>query len=113
MKVDYDSEAHSLLFEFRPSRGREDGDYVEEMSTGECFVHVHEGRAQGIQLLHADGDISPLDEAATRFDLDAEGLRAAAQAALTAPDREILIEVGRDLTLEDEPVPTGATRPSG
>jgi hypothetical protein len=39
---------------------------------------------------------------AERFDLDAEGLRAAAHAALAAPDREIRIEVGKRLPLSDE-----------
>jgi hypothetical protein len=113
MKVDYDSEAHSLLFEFSDFRPIEDGDYSEELADSSCIVRVHEGRAEGILLLYADKDISRLDEAAERFDLDADGLRAAARAALAAPDREIKIEVGKDLTLEDDPVPTGATRPSG
>ena len=47
-------------------------------------------------------DIGPLDEAAERFDLDAEALRAAARAALAAPDREIRIEVGKDLEVAGE-----------
>lgn len=45
----------------------------------------------------ADDDIARLDEAAKRFELDAEGLRAGASAALAAPDREIRIEVGKGL----------------
>ena len=67
-----------------------------------CIVWFHDDRPESIQLLGADRDITPLDEAAERFDLDAEALRAAARAALTAPDREIRIEVGKRLHLESE-----------
>lgn len=91
MKVDYDSEGKSLLFEFEDS---ENYDRVEELSTGECIVWTLGDRATSIQLLGADKHIEPLDEAAERFELDAEGLRAAARAALAAPDREITIELG-------------------
>jgi hypothetical protein len=108
MKVDYDSEAKSLLFEFGEFREREDGDYVEEVAGGICIVWFHDGRPESIQLLGADTDIAPLDEAAERFELDAEGLRAAARAALEAPDREITIEVGRRLPLSDEEEPETA-----
>jgi hypothetical protein len=93
MKVDYDSEGHSLLFEFGEPG---ECDHVEELSTGECFVWVLDGKANSIQLLDADRDISPLDEAAERFHFDATSLRAAARAALAAPDHEIRIEVGRE-----------------
>ncbi|HVX32374.1 MAG TPA: hypothetical protein VHA80_04465 [Solirubrobacterales bacterium] len=94
MKVDYDSEGHSLLFEFGEFRHFEEGDHVEELSGGTCLVWVHGSAAGSIQLLGADKDITPLDEAAERFELDADALRAAARAALAAPDREIKIEVG-------------------
>jgi len=91
MKVDYDSEGHSLLFEFG-AFGKDD--HTEEMATGECFVWVLDGHATSIQLLDADRSLEPLDEVAERFALDVDALRAAAQAALAAPDREITIEVG-------------------
>jgi hypothetical protein len=102
MKVDYDPEAKSILFEFGESCVFEDGDYVEEVADGMCIVWFHEDRPESIQLLGADHDITPLDEAAERFDLDAEGLRAGARAALSAPHREIRIEVGRNLADEEE-----------
>jgi hypothetical protein len=102
MKVDYDSEAKSLLFEFGEFRESEDGDYVEELAGGMCIVWFHDGHPESIQLLGGDTHIAALDEAADRFGLDAEGLKAAAQAALAAPNREILIEVGRRLPLSDE-----------
>lgn len=101
MKVDYDPEARSLFFEFGEFREREDGDYVEELAGGMCIVWFHDDRPESIQLLGADTYMAALDEAAERFELDADGLRAAARAALAAPDREITIEVGRRLPLGD------------
>ncbi len=94
MKVDYDSEGRSLLFEFDEAGEADDRDYVEELAGGICIVWLHADRPESIQLLGADQHIEPLDEAADRFELDAEGLRAAARAALAAPDREITIELG-------------------
>jgi hypothetical protein len=94
MKVDYDSEGKSLLFEFGEFREAEDGDYVEELAGGVCIVWIHDDQPESIQLLGADKRIELLDEAAERFELDAESLRAAARAALAAPDREITIELG-------------------
>lgn len=94
MKVDYDSEAKSLLFEFGERRVFEDGDRVELLADDDCIVWIHDGCPESIQLLGADKDITPLDEAAERFDLNADCLRAGAQAALGLPDREITFDVG-------------------
>lgn len=102
MKVDYDPEAKSILFEFGEFRVSEDGDYVEEVAGGMCIVWFHEDRPESIQLLGADHDITPLDEAAERFGLDSVGLRAGASAALAAPNREIRIEVGKNLAEEEK-----------
>jgi hypothetical protein len=99
MKVDYDSEGRSLLFEFGNS---EDYDHVEELSSGECIVWVLADHAVSIHLLGADKDIAVLDKAAETFDLDAEVLRAAALAALAAPDREITIEVSQKRLVGNE-----------
>ena len=47
-----------------------------------------------LQLLYPDlGLDEPLSAAAGRYGLDAEALRAAAQAALAAPDRVITLDV--------------------
>jgi hypothetical protein len=93
MKVDYDSEAHSILFEFGGFRYSEKGDRVELLGDDQCVVGIREGRVRDIQLLNADHhDFTLLDQAAERFRLDAGALKAAAAAALAAPDREI--EVG-------------------
>jgi hypothetical protein len=122
MKVDYDSQAHSILFEFGGLHYFEEGDFVRLLGDDQCIVGFHDGHVGHIQLLDADRGISLLDEAAERFGLDAEALRAAAHAALAAPDREINIEVGKDLAAEHaeaeaaraaQLAPTGVTRPSG
>jgi hypothetical protein len=114
VKVDYDPEARSLLFEFGEFREHEEGDYTETLAGGSCIVWFHNDRPESIQLLGADKDIEPLDEAAERYGLDAEGLRAAARAALAAPDREIRIEVGPNLAdLEREAEAAAATPRSG
>jgi hypothetical protein len=122
MKVDYDSEAHSILFEFGSFHVFEEGDYVELLGDDQCIVGFHDGRVDNIQLLNVDGDLTLLDEAAVRFGLDAEALGAAARAALAGPDREINIEVGKDLAAEHaeaetaratQLASTGVTRPSG
>lgn len=105
MKVDYDSEGRSLLFKFSES---DDCDDTEDVAGGICIVGLYNDRPKSIQLLGADKDLTPLDEAAERFQLDAEGLRAAARAALAAPDREIRIEVGGRLPLGDEEEPEAA-----
>jgi hypothetical protein len=102
VKVDYDSEAHSLLFEFGEFHHFEPGDYSEILGDDQCIVGFHQGHVGHIQVLNVEEDITILDEAAERFDLDAEGLRAGARAALAAPDREIRIEVGGNLTDEEK-----------
>jgi hypothetical protein len=114
MKVDYDSEGRSLLFEFEGFPEPDDRDDTEDLAGGICLVTHREGRPIFVQLLSADRDITPLDEAAERFGLDAEGLRAGASAALAAPDREIRIEVGQNLAdAEREAEAAAATRRSG
>jgi hypothetical protein len=114
MKVDYDPEAKSILFEFGEFRESEAGDYVEQLAGGMCLVWFHNDRPESIQLLGDDRYIAALDEAAERFDLDAEALRAAARAALAAPDREINIDVGKNLAdAEREAEEAAATPRSG
>jgi hypothetical protein len=104
MKVDYDPEASSLLIEFDGS-GADD---TEDVAGGVCLVGHCNGDPKWIQLLAADRNVAALDEAAERFGLDAEGLRAAARAAFAAPGREITIEVGKRLPLSDEEEPERA-----
>jgi hypothetical protein len=115
MKVDYDSEGRSLLFEFGEFREAEDGDDTEDLAGGICLVGHLDGRPNFIQLLSADKDITPLDDAAEQFGLDAEALQAAARAALTAPDREITIEFGQKRLVgnEAQAVGSGTTPRSG
>jgi hypothetical protein len=47
-----------------------------------------------VQLLYPDvGTIEPLTAVAKRYELDLEGLQAAAQSALAAPDRVVSLEL--------------------
>jgi hypothetical protein len=75
-------EGRSLLFKFSES---DDCDDTEDVAEGICIVGLHDDRPKNIQLLGADKDLMPPDEAAERFQLDAEGLRAAALAAGATP----------------------------
>jgi hypothetical protein len=111
MKVDYDPEARSILFEFGEFREYEEGDYTETLAGYSCIVWFHDDRPESIQLLGADKDITPLDEAAERFGLDADALRAGAQAALAAPNREIRIDIGRNLADVDREAEAAAPTP--
>ena len=61
-------------------------------------ARVRRGRSYAIgaevQLLYPDMGISePLGAVAERYDLDLEALHAAAQSALAAPDRVVVLEV--------------------
>jgi hypothetical protein len=89
MKIDYDSEGHSLLIEFGEFRYFEKSHHIEYPGGDSCIAWVDGDHPYAIQLLGADRDITPLDAAAERFGLDAEALRTAARAALAAPDREV------------------------
>jgi uncharacterized protein YuzE len=95
MKVDYDSEADALSIDLRVVHRWDDGDSVDE--GGQCNVAFAEGKIANLELLSPAKHLPLLQDAAERFDLDAQALLAAAQAGLAAPDREIVIYVGRRL----------------
>jgi|SRR5215203_1919407 len=95
MKVDYDSEADAVSIDLRVVHRWEGGDNVDDDS--QCNVSFSEGRVANVELLSPARHLDLLPVAAERFDLDAQALLAAAQAGLAAPDREIVIYVGRRL----------------
>lgn len=95
MKVDYDSEADALSIDLRVVHRWDGGDSVDE--DGQCNVAFSEGKIANVELLSPAKQLDLLRKAADRFDLDAQALFAAAQAGLAAPDREIVIYVGRRL----------------
>lgn len=95
MKVDYDSEADALSIDLRVVHRWDEGGSVD---TGEqCNLSFFQGEVANVELLSPADHLDLLAVAAERFDLDAQALLAAAQAGLAAPDRDIVIYVGRTL----------------
>ncbi len=91
MRADYDSQGDTIQIELGPVDRLDYGDY----DTG-AVVGILEGRPVYVDVIGArqSGVDQPLRAAAERYDLDAEALIAAAQAALAAPDRPITLDVG-------------------
>lgn len=93
MRADYDSEGDTVQIQLERVRQLGHG---EDVDGGSVVVGIHEGRPVCIDVLSARrcGVEGPLETAAGLYDLDAEALIAAAQAALAAPDRTVMLEVG-------------------
>jgi uncharacterized protein YuzE len=90
MKADYDSEANALLITLLEKHS----DDEENVDADEvCNVALWNGRVTSVELLYPADNLKLLRAAAERFDLDGEGLLAAARAALAAPDREVTIDL--------------------
>lgn len=94
MKADFDTQADALEIELFPI-ARAEGDEVVDDTY--CVVTFAESRPASVELLNPATHLHLLNIAAERFDLDAEALRAAAQAALAAPDRVVELEVAPTL----------------
>jgi len=95
VKADYDSEANALLITLLEGARCDDGDSVDKQEL--CNVGLVQGRVTSVELLYPADNLKLLEEAAERFDLDAQGLLAAAGAALAAPDRAVTIGLSRRL----------------
>jgi hypothetical protein len=91
MKADYDSEANALSIDLIQVEQWDDGDNVDKDE--QCNVAFSQGQVVNVELLHPAKNLELLNAAAERFDLDAEGLLAAAKAALAAPDRSVMLEL--------------------
>jgi uncharacterized protein YuzE len=93
MKAFYDSECDGLEIHFtEPMRAgyAEDLKGVPDM----CWVEVDDaGEEVGIDLLYTKDYIHLLDVAAEQYDLDIDGIKAAAAAAIAAPMRYVTVEV--------------------
>jgi hypothetical protein len=92
MKADYDSKGDTIQIDLEPV-GRVDygDDGVDEW----LVIGIRDGRPVRIDVIGTSGDVGrSLRAAARRYDLDAEALIAAARAALAAPDREVVLDVG-------------------
>jgi len=99
MRADYDSEADALSIDLLIV-DRWDGP-DDPIDDSYCHVSFAGGEPANIEILspraHPEA-IDFLDQAAERYGLDAEALRAIAKAALQAPDRIVEIKVGGKLT---------------
>ncbi len=91
MRADYDSEANALDIELVPFKYFE---RQEQVHDSYCTVGFSDGRLVDVELLTPAEHLDLLDVVAERYDLDSIALRAAAQAALAAPDRVVKLEVG-------------------
>lgn len=90
MRADYDSEANALSIDLVDARRWEGSEGVGQRVN----VAFANGEPVNVELLYPDlGLEEPLHAAADRFELDAEALIAAAQAAIAAPDRAVTLDV--------------------
>jgi hypothetical protein len=91
MRADYDSEADALSIELRQVDRL---DHQEQVDDDYCNVGIVNDTVVDVELLYPAKNLDLLLIAAERYDLDSAALRAAAQAALAAPDRVVRLEVG-------------------
>jgi hypothetical protein len=94
MKADYDSEADALSIDLVEADRCDDGFSVDKGEN--CNLALAKGRIVNVELLYPAENLELLSVAA-RFDLDGEGLLAAARAALAAPDRLVTLGLSRRL----------------
>ncbi len=90
MRADYDSKANALSIDLtEPCYWDRSEEVVSTVN-----VAIAGGRPVNVELLYPDlGLEEPLRAVAERYDLDAEALIAAAQAAIAAPDRVVTLDV--------------------
>jgi hypothetical protein len=90
MRADYDSEANAISIGIADASHADRGDEVHPRAV----VALVDGTPVEVQLLYPDlGIDEPLGAVADRYGLDREALTAAAQSALAAPDRAVVLEV--------------------
>jgi hypothetical protein len=90
MRADYDSEANALSIDLVDAPHWEGSEGVGQ----QVNVAFADGKPVNVELLYPNlGLEKPLLDAADRFELDAEALIAAAQAAIAAPDRVVTLDV--------------------
>jgi uncharacterized protein YuzE len=96
MKADYDSQANALLINLLDDGVRCDDDASVDKDE-HCNIALSKERVASVELLYPGDNLGLLAVAAERFELDAEGLLAAARAALAAPNREVTIDLSGHL----------------
>ncbi|HYH54280.1 MAG TPA: hypothetical protein VD761_09130 [Solirubrobacterales bacterium] len=92
MKVDYDSQADALSIDLVEV---DRWDFGEEIEHSSCTVAIRDGQPVNVELLSPAKNLSQLEVAAKRFDLDPQALLAAARAGLSVPDRPVTVEIGK------------------
>jgi len=95
MKADYDSEADALSIDLGAAEHCDDGVSMDKDEN--CNLALLNGQVVNVELLYPADNLELLGVAAERFDLDGQGLLAAAKAALAAPDRLMTLGFGRRL----------------
>jgi hypothetical protein len=88
VKATYDSEANALGIELIEVDYWDDGDGFDE---DYCNVAFSKGRLVYIGLLYPNEKLPLLLAVARDYELDADGLIAAAKAALASPDRAVTV----------------------
>ena len=92
MRADYDSEGDTIQIELERVGKLGHG---EEVENGAVIVSIYEDRPVMVDVIGTkSGFEEALSIAARRYDLDAEALAAAGSAAVAAPDRPVVLDVG-------------------
>ena len=96
MRADYDSTANAISIAIRDVPHADRSDEVH----ARAIVALADGKPVEVQLLYPDMGVSePLAAVAERYDVDREALEAAAQSALAAPDRVVVLDVAARATV--------------
>jgi hypothetical protein len=92
MKADYDSEGDTIQIDLVDPVDRVD--YGDGEVDDWLVVSICDGKPVRIDVIGTGGDVgASLRRAGDHYGLDSEALLAAAQAAVAAPDREVLLDV--------------------
>lgn len=89
MRAQYDSKADVLGIELVPGSTADASDVF----GNHVVIALDRDRPVHVEILHPAEGLGPLEEAARRHGLDAEAIAAATQAALEAPDREVIVQI--------------------
>jgi hypothetical protein len=91
VRVEYDAQANAIAITIAERTSADRGDEVHPRA----IVALEHGEPVAVQLLYPDAGLDdPIGVVAHRYGLDREALNAAARAALAAPDRTVMIELG-------------------
>ncbi len=92
MRADYDSEGDTVQIGLQTV---ERVDYGDDTVDDGLVIGMCGGKPVRVDVIGTDGDLAAaLRRAGEQLDLDSEALLAAARAAISAPDRQIVLDVG-------------------